>query len=110
MKKACRRCSQTSSKSAVMHLLLLVLWERDAAAGTDWKMKSTILTYSRSKGAFAGISLNGSVIKQDNDATKAFYGQDMTNQQLLAGQVPAPPDARNFLNTVAHTQTVASSR
>jgi SH3 domain-containing YSC84-like protein 1 len=83
---------------------------RQAAAGTDWKMKSPILTYSRSKGAFAGISLNGSVIKQDADATKAFYAQDMTSQQLLPGQVPAPPEARNFLNTVARAQTVAQSR
>jgi len=83
---------------------------RQAAAGTDWKLQSPILTYSRSKGAFAGITLNGSVIKQDGDSTKAFYGQQMTSQQLLAGQVPAPPEARNFLNTVARAQTVAQGR
>ncbi|PYY17229.1 MAG: hypothetical protein DMG60_12355 [Acidobacteria bacterium] len=83
---------------------------RDAAAGTDWKLKSPILTYSRSKGAFAGISLNGSAIRQDSDSTKAFYGQPMTSQQLLAGQVPAPPEARNFLTTVARAQTVAQGR
>ena len=81
---------------------------RDAAAGTDWKLKAPILTYSRSKGAFAGISLNGSSIRQDKDATTAFYGQDMSSQQLLAGQVPPPPEARSFLNTVARTQTIAS--
>jgi SH3 domain-containing YSC84-like protein 1 len=83
---------------------------RDAAAGTDWKLKSPILTYSRSKGAFAGISLNGSVIKKDADATKAMYGQEMSSQQLLSGQVPAPPDARSFINAVARTQTIAQSR
>jgi len=81
---------------------------RDAAAGTDWKLKSPILTYSRSKGAFAGISLNGSAIRQDKDATQAFYGQDMASQQLLAGQVPPPTDARPFLDAVARAQTVAS--
>ncbi|PYX99330.1 MAG: hypothetical protein DMG62_09295 [Acidobacteria bacterium] len=81
---------------------------RDAAAGTDWKLKAPILTYSRSKGAFAGISLNGSAIRQDKDATKALYGQDMTSQQLLAGQVPPPPEARGFLNTVARAQTIAT--
>jgi len=81
---------------------------RDAAAGTDWKRKAPILTYSRSKGAFAGISLNGSAIRQDKDATKALYGQDMTSQQLLAGQVPPPPEARGFLNTVARAQTIAT--
>jgi SH3 domain-containing YSC84-like protein 1 len=83
---------------------------RDAAAGTDWKLKAPILTYSRSKGAFAGISLNGSVIHQDKDSTQALYGKDMSSQQLLAGQVPPPAEARSFLNTVARTQTVASSR
>jgi len=83
---------------------------RDAAAGTDWKLKSPILTYSRSKGAFAGISLNGSAIRQDSDSTKAFYGQQMTSQQLLAGQVPPPPEAKNFLNTVQHAQTMAQGK
>src|SRR6185312_2646224 len=81
---------------------------RDAAAGTDWKLKAPILTYSRTKGAFAGISLNGSVIRQDKDATQALYGQPMTSQQLLAGQTPAPPEARSFLNAVQRAHTVAS--
>jgi lipid-binding SYLF domain-containing protein len=81
---------------------------RDAAAGTDWKLKAPILTYSRAKGAFAGISLNGSVIRQDKDATQALYGQPINSQQLLAGQTPPPPEAKSFLNTVARTQNVAS--
>ena len=81
---------------------------REAAAGTDWKLKAPILTYSRSKGAFAGISLNGSVIRADKDATKAFYGQDTASQQILTGQVQAPPEARGFLNAVQRAQTVAS--
>src|SRR5690349_8860957 len=81
---------------------------REAAAGTDWKLKAPILTYSRSKGAFAGISLNGSVIHQDKDATKGFYGQDTASQQILTGQVQAPPEARTFLNAVQRAQTVAS--
>jgi lipid-binding SYLF domain-containing protein len=83
---------------------------RQAAAGTDWKLQAPILTYSRSKGAFAGISLNGSVIRQDGDATKAFYGQSMTTQQLLAGQVPPPPEARSFLAAVSRAQNVAQTR
>jgi lipid-binding SYLF domain-containing protein len=80
---------------------------RDAEAGTDWKLKAPILTYSRSKGVFGGISLNGTVIHSDHDSTKAMYGQDETSQQLLAGQVPPPPDARAFLNAVARAHTVA---
>jgi SH3 domain-containing YSC84-like protein 1 len=81
---------------------------RDAAAGTDWKLKAPILTYSRSKGAFAGISLNGSAIRQDKDATVAFYGQDRPSEQILEGQIPAPPEARSFLNAVQRAQTVAT--
>jgi lipid-binding SYLF domain-containing protein len=74
---------------------------REAAAGTDWKLKAPILTYSRAKGAFAGISLNGSVIHQDNDATKAFYGQPEQSTALLNGNTPAPADAQSFLQTVS---------
>ena len=83
---------------------------RHAAAGTDWKLQSPILTYSRAKGAFAGITINGSAVRQDMDSTKAFYGQSVTSQALLAGGVPAPPAARTFLNAVAQAQTVAQSR
>jgi lipid-binding SYLF domain-containing protein len=81
---------------------------REAAAGTDWKLKAPILTYSRTKGAFAGISLNGSVIRQDKDATEALYGQPVASQQLLAGRMSPPPEAKSFLDTVARAQTVAS--
>jgi len=81
---------------------------RDAAAGTDWKLKAPILTYSRSKGAFAGISLNGSAIRQDKDGTVAFYGQNVPSQQILAGQITTPAEARSFLNAVQRAQTVAS--
>ena len=80
---------------------------RDAAALTDWKLKAPILTYSRSKGVFGGVSPNVAVIHQDKDSVKACYGQDESSQQLLAGQVPPPPDARSFLNAVAHARTVA---
>lgn len=79
---------------------------RDAAAGADWKA-TPILTYSRSKGVFGGLTLNGTVMNRDKDSTKAFYGEDQTSQQLLAGQVPPPPDAKTFLDAVARAQTVA---
>jgi len=79
---------------------------RDAAAGTTWKA-TPILTYSRTKGVFGGLTLNGTVMNRDKDSTKAFYGEDQTSQQLLAGQVPPPPDAKPFLNAVARAQTVA---
>jgi SH3 domain-containing YSC84-like protein 1 len=80
---------------------------RHAQAGTDWKLESPILTYSRAKGAFAGVTINGSAIRADEDSTKALYGKEVPSKQLLAGAVPAPPEARDFLNTVARAQTVA---
>jgi lipid-binding SYLF domain-containing protein len=79
---------------------------RDAAGGTSWKA-TPILTYSRSKGVFGGLTLNGTVMHQDKDTAKAFYGEEQTSQQLLAGQVPPPPDAKPFLDAVARAQTVA---
>src|SRR5580692_4510012 len=50
---------------------------RHASAGTDWKLNSELLTYSRSKGAFAGLTLEGAVIEQDADSTEAIYGKDI---------------------------------
>ncbi|HLI62605.1 MAG TPA: lipid-binding SYLF domain-containing protein, partial [Terriglobales bacterium] len=48
---------------------------RNASASTDWKMRAEVLTYSRARGLFAGLALNGAVIKQDDDATRALYGR-----------------------------------
>jgi len=82
---------------------------RDATAAADWKAHP-LLTYSRSKGAFAGVSLNGAVMTQDKDATDAFYGQPMASQQILSGAVQAPPEAKGFLNAVQQAETVARTR
>src|SRR6266705_2116958 len=49
---------------------------RHASAGTDWKMNTEMLTYSRSKGVFAGLTLEGAVVQQDDDSTRAIYGKD----------------------------------
>ena len=51
---------------------------RHAAAGTDWKMDTEILTYSRAKGAFAGLTLGGASIRQDDDSRHAVYGPNVT--------------------------------
>ncbi len=74
---------------------------RNAQAGTDWKLNSEFLTYSRSKGLFAGIDLNGAVLAQDKDDTRAEYGSDIPFKTVLAGGQPAPENARPFLHTVA---------
>src|SRR5579863_8588640 len=85
---------------------------RHASAGTDWKMDSEILTYSRSKGVFAGISLDGAVVEQDKDSTRAIYGHDTSFRATLAGQVHAPESTRAFIKELAqtaHTSAVAEA-
>jgi lipid-binding SYLF domain-containing protein len=74
---------------------------RNAAASTDWKMGAELLTYSRARGLFAGIDLNGAVVDQNVDATRTYYGTAYPFEQLLKGQVATPPDARPFVRTVA---------
>ena len=73
---------------------------RDAAASTDWKMKAEVLSYSRSRGVFAGVDLNGSAITQDKDATRLLYGKMVPFADLLKGKVAPPQSAENFLGTV----------
>ena len=74
---------------------------RHASAGTDWKADSQILTYSRSKGLFAGISLTGAVVQQDNDSTRAIYGRKIAQRTILSGSVATPAVARSFMAAVA---------
>src|SRR5450755_4349760 len=74
---------------------------RHASAGTDWKMNTEMLTYSRSKGVFAGLTLEGAVVEQDNDSTHAIYGRDIGFRKILMGGVPAPADAAPFMAALA---------
>jgi len=73
---------------------------RDAAADTDWKMKAEVLTYSRARGIFAGIDLNGSVVTQDKDETRLLYGTFVPFQDILDGKVHAKAEAEPFLQAV----------
>src|ERR1043166_6268061 len=63
---------------------------RHASAGADWKMDTKILTYSRSKGAFAGLTLKGARVAPDEDSTRAFYGRNVSAKAVLTGRVAAP--------------------
>ncbi len=74
---------------------------RHASAGTDWKMDTQMLTYSRSKGVFGGLTLEGAVVQQDSDSTISVYGKDVTFQSVLKGKVPTPEIAREFMKAVA---------
>ncbi|HWY69487.1 MAG TPA: lipid-binding SYLF domain-containing protein [Terriglobales bacterium] len=73
---------------------------RTAAASTNWKLDSEILTYSRSKGLFAGIDINGASVKQDDKTTTDLYGKAVPFNQILTGQVRTPPEAREFVAEV----------
>lgn len=74
---------------------------RHAAADTDWKMRAQVLTYSRSRGLFAGLELNGAVIKEDKDSTRDFYGRMVPFKTSLKGEVEAPKAAYPFLSTLS---------
>jgi SH3 domain-containing YSC84-like protein 1 len=83
---------------------------RQASAGTDWKMKAEILTYSRARGLFAGINLNGASIKQDRDETAVLYGKIIPFQAILSGKVQSPPASKTFLSTISKYANVAAER
>jgi lipid-binding SYLF domain-containing protein len=74
---------------------------RHASAGTDWKMNTEMLTYSRAKGIFGGLTLEGAVIEQDNDSTHAIYGKSMTFRNILSGKVPTPTSGDAFVKAVS---------
>jgi lipid-binding SYLF domain-containing protein len=74
---------------------------RNAQAGTDWKLNAEFLTYSRSKGLFAGLDLDGTVLEQNEDDMAAEYGHPIPFETVLHGGVPVPANARAFVSTVA---------
>ena len=73
---------------------------RHAEGSTDWKMRVEVLTYSRARGVFAGISLNGAAIHQDKDSARAFYGHLVPYRSLLTGVTPVPADAQPFVGAL----------
>ena len=84
---------------------------RHASANTDWKMEAEILTYSRARGAFAGLTLNGASIRHDEDSTRAIYGHNVSNHKILQGEVAMPAGANTFLAAIrsAKAQAIASN-
>ena len=83
---------------------------RHASADTDWKLNTEVLTYSRAKGAFAGLTLTGAAIRRDNDSTEAIYGHEISTRRILQGEVAVPASAGSFLEAVrdAKAQAIAS--
>jgi SH3 domain-containing YSC84-like protein 1 len=82
---------------------------RHASAGTDWKLNTEMLTYSRSKGAFAGLTLEGAVVEQDDDSTKAIYGHKAPFAAVLKGKVETPSAAAPFIEAVKAASAKAST-
>ena len=80
---------------------------RQAVAGTDWKLNTEILSYSRTKGVFAGLTLEGAVVQQDDDSTKDIYGRMRSFRSILSGKVATTAAGSVFVNQVRRTIVVA---
>ncbi len=86
---------------------------RHTSAGTDILMNTEVLTYSRSKGVFAGLTLEGAVVEQDNDSTRAIYGHHMMFRNILSGKVATPRSGDAFVAAVSeagHQAHIAEAR
>jgi lipid-binding SYLF domain-containing protein len=84
---------------------------RSASAETDAAMKAEILSYSRARGAFAGVSLEGSTLRPDNDANKDLYGKKIEAKEIvLDGAVKAPPSASTLISTLDKASPVNKSK
>jgi lipid-binding SYLF domain-containing protein len=81
---------------------------RHAEGNTDWKMRSEVLTYSRARGLFAGVSLNGAVVKQDKDSTREFYGRMVPFRTSLTGGIDPPAGANAFLTALSQWAQAAA--
>jgi len=74
---------------------------RHASAGTDWKLNTEMLTYSRAKGVFAGLTLEGAVVEQDDDSTLAIYHKNLPFRTVLSGKSATPEVATAFMKAVS---------
>jgi lipid-binding SYLF domain-containing protein len=83
---------------------------RSGQAATDWKMNAELLSYSRNKGLFAGIDLDGTSVSQNKEDTDVYYGAPHTFEDILHGRVEVPAGAVPFVRTVAHDFVEAKSQ
>src|SRR5579885_2521429 len=74
---------------------------RQTSAQTDIAMHAEILTWSRSRGVFAGISLDGATLRPDKSENRRLYGRDVTNREILDGELPTPPAGRQLVAVVS---------
>jgi len=83
---------------------------RQAAAETDWKMRAQVLSYSRTRGVFAGATLEHGTIKQDKDSTRAFYGRMVPFKTSLTGVIDAPSTTFPFLDPLSTWAKAAAGK
>jgi len=84
---------------------------RHASANTDWKLDTEVLTYSRAKGLFAGLTLTGANLRRDDSSMDAYYGHEVSTHRVLRGEVATPRSADRFIDAVrdAKAQAIASN-
>jgi SH3 domain-containing YSC84-like protein 1 len=83
---------------------------RNGTAATDWKMNAELLSYSRNKGLFAGIDLDGTSVSQNSEDTEIYFGQPHSFETILKGNVDVPPGAVPFVRDVAQNFVRAKNR
>jgi len=83
---------------------------RAGQASTDWKMGAELLSYSRAKGLFAGIDLDGTSVSQNKEDTELYYGAPQNFETVLKGDVPVPPGAVAFVRDVAQHFVAAKNQ
>jgi lipid-binding SYLF domain-containing protein len=83
---------------------------RNATAATDLKLNAEILSYSRSKGVFAGVSLDGAVVQTDKSGDQAMYGHNVDRHEILSGKVAVPVSARQLLHELSGYVQEANTR
>ena len=80
---------------------------RTAEASTNGRMQAQMLSYSRSRGVFGGVSLSGATLRPDDDANKNLYGKKVTPQEIMANKVEMPPEANQLIQDLGSTQVGA---
>jgi lipid-binding SYLF domain-containing protein len=78
---------------------------RTAEASTNASMKAQMLSYSRSRGIFGGVSLSGATLRPDGGANENLYGRKVSAQEIMGGKVPMPPEAETLIAQLQKTQT-----
>jgi lipid-binding SYLF domain-containing protein len=79
---------------------------RDSSASTDAQMHAEMLSWSRSRGIFAGLTLEGATLRPDHEADKELYGRDATNREILTGDFKTPASAEPFIHSLDRTSMV----